>query len=155
SAITDQGKLVNSTPIETWRAYLAFHVANDNATNLPKAFDDARFAFYAKTIRGQEQQRDRWKRGVALVDGSLGEALGQAYVEKHFSADAKAKVKDLVANLLGALKARLEKNTWMDDKTRAAALVKLGTFDPRVGYPDKWRDYSALTIEPGKLYEDV
>ncbi len=155
SAIVDEAKLVASTPIETWRAYLAFHLANDNASNLPKAFDDARFEFYSKTLRGQEQQRDRWKRGVALVDNSVGEALGQAYVEQHFPADSKAKIKDLVANLLAALKTRIEKNEWMDDKTRAEALKKLATFDPRVGYPDKWRDYSALAIEPGKLFEDA
>jgi endothelin-converting enzyme/putative endopeptidase len=153
TAITASGKLVKSTPIGSWRAYLAFHVINDNAMNLPKAFDDARFGFYSKTIRGQEQQRDRWKRGIVFIDGAIGEALGQAYVEKHFSAESKTQIKALVANLLAALKSRLEANTWMDEPTRAAALVKLGTFDPRVGYPDKWRDYSGLTIEPGKLFE--
>ncbi|MBI1359799.1 MAG: M13 family peptidase [Alphaproteobacteria bacterium] len=155
TAITDGGKLWDTAPIDTWKKYLAFHVASDSANALPKAFDDANFDFYSKTMRGIEQQRDRWKRGVTLVDGAIGEGLGQAYVAKYFPPENKEKMDALVKNLLAALKTRIENLDWMDDATRAEALKKLATFDPRIGYPDKWRDYSALTIEPGKLFEDV
>ena len=122
---------------------------------MPKAFDDAQFEFHSKALLGVEQRRDRWKRGITLVDAAIGEGLGQLYVRKHFPPDTKAKMDALVANLRAALKERLEKLSWMDDATRAEALKKLDTFDPRIGYPAKWRDYSALSIERGKLFENV
>ena len=155
TAITDGAKLWETAPLDTWKKYLAFHITSDSANALPKAFDEANFNFYSKTLRGIEQQRDRWKRGVTLVDGAIGEGLGQLYVAKYFPPENKEKMDALVKNLLAALKTRIEKLDWMDDATRAEALKKLATFDPRIGYPDKWRDYSALTIEPGKLFEDV
>ncbi|MBI1340390.1 M13 family peptidase [bacterium] len=155
TAIADSVKLVDRVSLDTWKNYLTFHFISSNADYLPKAFDDADFAFYSKALRGIEAQRDRWKRGVSLVNGSLGEAVGQLYVERHFPAETKAKMDELVANLRTAFKGRLETLAWMDDETRAEALKKLSTFDPRVGYPEKWIDYSSMTIEPGKLFENV
>src|SRR5690606_2047700 len=113
------------------------------------------FEFYSKTLRGVEVQRDRWKRGVGLLDGLIGEGLGEVYVARHFPADSKAKMDELIANLRKGLESRLQTLEWMDDETRAQALTKLSTFEPRVGYPSRWRDYSAMTIEPGKLFENV
>ena len=102
-----------------------------------------------------EKQRDRWKRGITLVDATLGEGLGQIYVRKHFPPQTKAKMDELVVNLRAAVKERLGKLAWMDDATRAEALKKLDAFEPRIGYPDKWRDYSALVIERGKHFENA
>jgi putative endopeptidase len=155
TAITKGGQLLDSQPIEAWKKYLAFHIARTSANSLPKAMDDASFALYGKKLQGIEVQRDRWKRGVTLVDNEIGEGLGKAYVDKYFPAENKAKMDALVKNLLAALKVRIEKNDWMDEATRAEALKKLSTFDPRIGYPETWRDYSALAIAPGKLFENI
>lgn len=155
TAIRDASALIASMPLETWKTYLRFHIASDYAPYLPAAFDQANFDFYSKTIRGIEQQRERWKRGVTLLDRYIGEGLGELYVERHFPADNKAQMEELVRNLRASLKSRLEGLEWMDDPTRNAALTKLSTFEPRIGYPDTWRDYSGLTIEPDKLFENV
>lgn len=155
TAITAGAKLVDSQPIAAWKKYLAFHIASDHAAYLPKAFDDASFEFYSKTLRGVPAKRDRWKRGVTLLDANIGEALGEAYAAKFFPPENKAKMDELVANLSSALKSRLEKLEWMDEPTRAEALKKLANFEPRVGYPDKWRDYSAMQIDKTKLFENI
>jgi endothelin-converting enzyme/putative endopeptidase len=155
TAIRDGAKLLDSEPLAAWKAYMTFHFVNSYSTDLPKAFDVAQFEFNSKALLGVEQQRDRWKRGIAVVDGAIGEGLGQIYVRKHFPPETKAKMDALVANLRAALKERLAKLAWMDDATRAQALKKLDAFDPRIGYPDKWRDYSALTIERGKHFENA
>jgi putative endopeptidase len=154
-AVTAGAKIVDSQPIADWKKYLAFHIASDNAAFLPKAFDDASFEFYSKTLRGIPVKRDRWKRGVNLIDGNMGEALGEAYAAKFFPPENKAKMEDLVGHLNTALKSRIETLEWMDDPTRAEALKKLGNFEVRVGYPNKWRDYSALQIDKTKLFENV
>jgi endothelin-converting enzyme/putative endopeptidase len=155
TAVRDGAALVAREPVATWKKYLTFHIASDNATHLPKAFDDANFAFYGRTLRGVETKRERWKRGVTLLDQNVGEGVGEAYVAKFFPPAHKAKMDALVANLRVALEGRLKELPWMDEQTRAEALKKLGTFEPRVGYPSKWRDYSALTIEKGKHFENV
>ncbi|MDZ4761943.1 MAG: M13 family metallopeptidase [Alphaproteobacteria bacterium] len=155
TAVRDGAKLVGSEPVGAWKKYLAFHIASDNAANLPKAFDDASFDFYGKTLRGVETKRDRWKRGVTLLDNNIGEGVGEVYVAKYFPPENKAKMDALVANLRSALDGRLKTLAWMDDPTRAEALKKLGTFEPRIGYPSKWRDYSAMTIEKGKHFENM
>src|SRR5690606_5717138 len=142
TAIRDGGKLIGSEPLDVWKKYLTFHIASDNAANLPKAFDDASFEFYSKTLRGVEAKRDRWKRGVTLLDQNIGEGVGEIYVARHFPPENKAKMDDLVANLRTALEGRLQNLAWMDEAPRAEALAKLSTFDPRIGYPSKWRDYS-------------
>jgi endothelin-converting enzyme/putative endopeptidase len=155
TAIRDGAKLLDSQPLAAWKAYMTFHFVNSYASDLPKAFDDAQFEFNAKALRGVEKQRDRWKRGITLVDGDIGEGLGQIYVRKYFPPETKAKMDDLVANLRAAFKERLATLSWMDDATRAEALKKLDAFEPRIGYPDKWRDYSALSIERGKHFENA
>ncbi len=155
TSITAGAKLVDSQPIAAWKKYLTFHMASDNATFLNKAFDDASFEFFSKTLRGVPVKRDRWKRGVTLLDNNIGEALGEAYAAKFFPPENKAKMDELVANLNTALKGRIEKLEWMDDPTRAEALKKLGNFEVRVGYPNKWRDYSAMQVDKAKLFENV
>jgi endothelin-converting enzyme/putative endopeptidase len=155
TALRDGAALLDTQPVDVWRKYLQFHLASDYASNLPKAFDDASFDFYRRTLAGVEAQRDRWKRGVTLLDGLIGEGVGEVYVEKFFPPDYKAKMDELVANLVTAMGQRLKTLSWMDDATRAEAEKKLATFEPRVGYPVKWRDYSAYTVEPGKLFENV
>jgi predicted metalloendopeptidase len=155
TAVQDSAALLDTEPVDAWKKFLAFHVASDNASSLPKAFDDANFNFYRKTLNGQEVQRDRWKRGVGLLDGLIGEGVGQLYVAKFFPARSKAQMNELVANLSKAMGERLKTLSWMDDATRAAAQKKLATFEPRVGYPAKWRDYTAYKVEPGKLFENV
>ncbi|HEV7691384.1 MAG TPA: M13 family metallopeptidase [Hyphomonadaceae bacterium] len=155
TAVTAGAKIVGSQPIAAWKKYLTFHIASDNAAYLSKAFDDASFEFFGKTLRGVQAKRDRWKRGVAVLDGNVGEALGQAYADKFFPAENKAKMEELVGHLQSALKGRIEKLDWMDEPTRAEALKKLANFEVRVGYPKKWRDYSALQIDKTKLFENV
>jgi len=155
TALRDGAALLDTQPVDAWKQYLKFHLASDYAANLPKAFDDASFAFYRRTIAGVEVQRDRWKRGVQLLDGLIGEGVGELYVAKFFPPDYKAQMDDLVANLVAAMGERLKTLAWMDDATRGEAAKKLATFDPRVGYPVKWRDYSAYTVEAGKLFENV
>lgn len=155
SAIAAGAALLDSVPLDTWKKYLTFHRASDTASLLTKDFDDANFDFNSRTMRGVEQQRDRWKRGVTLVDNNLGDGLGQAYVKKHFPPEHKAQMEQLVNNLLAALKSRIDTLNWMDSATRIEALKKLATFDPRIGYPSTWRDYSGLVVEPGTLFENV
>jgi endothelin-converting enzyme/putative endopeptidase len=155
TALRDGAALLDTQPVDAWKKYLAFHLASDYASNLPKAFDEASFDFYRRTLAGVEVQRDRWKRGVQLLDGLIGEGVGELYVAKFFPPDYKAKMDELVANLVAAMRQRLSTLPWMDDATRAEAQKKLATFDPRVGYPVKWRDYSAYAVEPGKLFENV
>ncbi len=155
SAIRDSSALIDTVPLETWKTYLRFHIASTYAAYLPAAFDNASFDFYSKTIRGIEEQRERWKRGVTLLDLYIGEGLGELYVDRHFPPENKAQMDELVRNLRASLRTRLEGLEWMDDETRTAALTKLSTFEPRIGYPDTWRDYSGLTVEPDKLFENV
>jgi putative endopeptidase len=155
SALKDGAALLDTEPVAAWKKYLAFHLANQYANHLPKAFDDANFAFYRKALNGVETKRDRWKRGMQLLDQLIGEGVGEVYVARYFPPGHKAKMDDLVANLRLAMGERLKTLAWMDDKTRIEALKKLGTFDPRIGYPSKWRDYSAYAVEKGKHLENV
>ncbi|MFL6721584.1 MAG: M13 family metallopeptidase [Sphingomonas sp.] len=152
TAIRDIGKLVASEPLETWKDYLAFHFLSDHAQFLPKAFDEARFDFYGKTLADVPKQRDRWKRGVDFVNGSLGEAVGQAYVQRHYPPEADQQVHELVSNVLAALKDKIEHSSWMDEATRKGALAKLAAFDPRLGHPVKYIDYSSLEVKRDDLF---
>ena len=147
TALTAMGKIFTETPLQTWKAYLAFHLVSDNATYLPKAFDDARFGFYSKTLSGVQEQRERWKRGVQIVNGALGEAVGEVYVARHFPPTAEKQMAELIGNLRGAYQERIGKLPWMDDSTRQAALKKLAAFDPRVGHPASYIDYSMLVVD--------
>lgn len=152
SAIAAIGKLVSSTPLSTWKDYLAFHFISDHAQFLPKAFDDARFDFYGKTISDVPAQRDRWKRGVGLVNGALGEGVGQIYVQRHYPPASDNQVHELVGDILAALKDKIEHNAWMDAPTRKAALEKLASFDPRLGHPAKYIDYSDMVVKRDDLF---
>ena len=155
TAIADAGKILDDTPMALWKDYLAFHFIRGHAQYLSSDFDDAHYEFYSKTLRGTEEQRERWKRGVNQIDDSLGEAIGQIYVERHFPPDHKAQMQELVANLTAALEERLKANEWMDDETRQQALLKLSTFEPRIGYTEKWMDYTPLEIREGELLANV
>ena len=146
-AIQKLTKIYKDTPVETWKAYLTFNYLSSYASVLPKAYDDESFAF-AALLSGQKEQRPRWKRAISAVNGSLGEAVGQLYVAKYFPPEAKAEMLKLVENLRAAYKARIENLPWMSDATKQEALKKLAAFRPKIGYPDKWRDYSALEVKP-------
>jgi endothelin-converting enzyme/putative endopeptidase len=151
TAVAAMGKLLVATPLQTWKDYLAFHFVSDNAQYLPKAFDDARFAFYSKTLSGVSAQRARWKRGVALVNGTLGEAVGALYVAKYFPPAAERQMAELIENLRASYQDRISHSSWMDDSTRRAALAKLAAFEPRIGHPATYIDYSPITIKRGDL----
>jgi endothelin-converting enzyme/putative endopeptidase len=148
TAITGIGQLLDQVPLDTWKDYLAFHFVRSYAQYLPKAFDDAQFNFYGKTLGGQQQQRDRWKRGLALLNNNLGEAVGQIYVQRHFPAESRRQMDELIRNLRAAFAERLQRIEWMDDATRREALAKLERFEPRIGHPVKWIDYSTFRIDP-------
>ncbi len=147
-------KMIASTPVADWQAYLRYHTLADTALYLSDAVSNERFDFYGKTMRGQQEQKPRWKRVLDTVNGSMGEALGQIYVKQVFPEDSKTQMQTLVGNLREALKARLENLDWMSAETKAKAIEKWNTFDPKIGYPDKWRDYSGLTIDRSKSYLD-
>ncbi|MFO0509221.1 MAG: M13 family metallopeptidase, partial [Gammaproteobacteria bacterium] len=121
-------------------------------TVLPQALDDEVFAFYGKQLNGQPEQRPRWKRGVDAVDGALGEAVGQVYVERHFSPESKAQMSALVENLRKAYAQRIRALPWMTEETKKVALEKLAAFRPKIGYPDRWRDYSALEVSASDAF---
>ncbi|MDB5476289.1 MAG: peptidase, partial [Phenylobacterium sp.] len=147
--------LYAKTPIETLKAWQAFTLVDQAAPYLPKAFDAAHFDFHNKTLGGQQAQLPRWKRGVGLVDSQIGEALGKTYVEAYFPAESKAKMLTLVGDIRTAMRARIQKLDWMSPATKAKAYEKLDSLRVKIGYPDKWRDYSGLTIKDGDLYGNV
>jgi endothelin-converting enzyme/putative endopeptidase len=151
TAIQAEGQLFESVPLQTWKDWMAFQFIRSYAQFLPRAFDEANFEFYAHTLRGQPQQRDRWKRGLGVLDGALGEAVGRIYVERHFPETSRRQMTELVGDLRAALGDRLRDNKWMDDATRTAALAKLDAFDPRIGNPIHWIDYSSLRVDPSDL----
>jgi endothelin-converting enzyme/putative endopeptidase len=149
SAVAGAGKVLASTPLSTWKEWLAFRFVSDHASYLPRALDEARFSFYSKQLAGVEKQRDRWKRGVAAVNGALGEGVGEIYVKSHFPAESEQQMKELISNLEDAYRERISSNSWMDDATRKAALEKLAAFEPRIGHPVKYIDYSSLKVVKG------
>jgi endothelin-converting enzyme/putative endopeptidase len=155
SAIQAEGRLFEEVPLQTWRDWLAVHFIRSNAQFLPRAFDEANFEFYAHTLRGQERQRDRWKRGLEVLNGTLGEALGKIYVERHFPDTSRRQMTELVSDLRGALGERLRANAWMDEATRQAAVAKLDAFDPRIGNPVRYIDYSSIRVDPHDLLGNV
>ncbi len=151
-AVEGLGKLFRETPVARWRSYMTYHLLEGAADTLPKAFDDERFDFYGRTLNGQPQQRERWKRAINALDRGIGEATGRLYVAKYFPPESKAKMLALVENLRAAYAGRVKHLPWMTAATKQAALEKLATFRPKIGYPDKWRDYSALEIRPGDAF---
>jgi len=147
--------LINDRPVEHWRIWLRWRALSAMAPLLPARLDEAAFAFYGTVLRGIPQQRPRWKRGIDLVQSALGEALGRVYVERHFPPDHKARMLELVNNLLAAFGEALDGLDWMGPATRRRAHEKLSTFRAKIGYPDEWRDYSKLDVVPGDLVGNV
>lgn len=147
--------VLESTPLATWQAYCKWHVLNAYAPFLSKRFVDQDFAFTGVVLRGIPEQQPRWKRGVARVEEAMGEALGQLYVEKHFSPANKTRMQALVDNMLLAYKESISNLAWMSPDTKKAALEKLSKFRAKIAYPDQWRDYSSLQILPGNLLQNV
>jgi len=143
------------TDVPTLQAWQAFTTVDSAAPNLSKRFVDARFDFRSKTLNGVPEQRPRWKRGVGAVEDALGEAVGKLYVAQYFPPAAKAEMVRLVDNLKGAMRARIVANDWMAPATKTEALRKLDRMHVKIGYPDKWRDYSPLKIETGDLYGNI
>jgi putative endopeptidase len=144
-------KLIQSFDTDKWRSWLTWHIISGASPYLNKALVDENFGFYGTTLSGIPKLKERWKRGVGLVEGALGEAVGQIYVDRHFGKQAKERMVGLVANLIEAYRVDIKALTWMSDETKEKAFIKLDKFTPKIGYPDKWRDYSKLTINPGDL----
>ena len=138
-----------ATPLPQWKTYLRWHLVHAAAPSLSKKFVDESFAFYGQTLQGTPENEVRWKRCVSSTDNAIGFALGKAYVRDYFPPDAKARADAMVKNLIAALHADLATLPWMGEATRKAAIEKLDAFTPKIGYPDKWRDYSALTVDRG------
>ena len=148
-------KFIGSGALDDWKAYLRYHTIAAYAPFLSKPFEDEEFDFYNRTVRGQKEQEPRWKRGINLVDGLIGEAMGQVYVSKFFPQYAKTDMQQLVANFKVAFGKLVDKATWMSAGTRAEAHKKLQAFVAKLGYPDKWRDYSSLKIVRDDLAGNV
>ena len=155
SFVEGLGALLTEDRLPAWKDWLAWQVIRSSAAYLSSDFVDANFDFYGRTLTGTPQLRERWKRGVSLVEGAMGEAVGRIYVERHFPPAAKAAMDDLVENLVEAYRQSIGALEWMGDDTRARALDKLEKFTPKIGYPVKWRDYSTLEIEAGDLVGNV
>ncbi len=139
-------RLLDESPIESWKAYLRWNVLDSTAATLPKAFAEESFNFRGKTLSGQKIQQERWQRCVRATDASVGQLLGQEYVKRAFTPEARRKMNELIDNLIAALREGIPQLPWMGETTRRAALEKLEAFSRRIGYPDKWIDYAALEL---------
>jgi putative endopeptidase len=155
TALPKLAAIFAETPVETLKAWQAFGVADDASPLLSKRFVDTNWEFRSKFLNGAQEQRPRWKRAVDAAEGTMGEAIGRTYVAEYFPAQSKAKMEKLVADLRAAMKGRIENLTWMGPETKARALEKLSKFGVKIGYPAKWRDYSALAIRDGDLIGNV
>lgn len=149
------GNLMDETSLETWKAYLTWNLLDASANYLSKDFVEQNFDFYGKTLSGQPKMQPRWKRVLNVVSGGLGEALGQLYVEQYFPASSKERMVTLVNNLRTAFGQRIKKLDWMSEETKKKALEKLSAITVKIGYPDKWRDYSKLEIVPGSYFDNI
>ena len=146
-AVAGLSRLVASEPLDAWKDYLAFHALDEAAPYLPKAFADAHFAFHGTTMNGTPQQSERWKRAVARTNDAIGEAVGKIYVERHFDAATKARADEMAKNIIAAFARRIDALEWMSPQTKAHAQAKVAGLKVGMGYPDKWRDYSALDVK--------
>jgi len=155
TAFTGEAGLVASTPLETWKDWLAFHLISAQSAGLPKAFGVEQFAFYGKILNGTPEQRPRWKRGVGLVNGMLGDDVGRIYAERYFPPESKAQVQAIVANLLAVYRKRINALTWMSPATKAEALAKLDTLYVGVGYGETWHDYSNFEVKSDDLFGNL
>ena len=148
-------EILHAHDVTTWKRYLRLHALKTYAPYLPKAIDDENFEFEGKTLRGQQTQRERWKRAMTMIDRLAGEPLGKLYVARHFPESSKTRIRALVEELRLAFRQSIERNDWMSESTRANAITKLESFGMKLGYPDKWRDYSALVTSPADIIGNV
>ena len=146
--------IITSTDLNTWKTYLKWSVVDANASRLSEALDNQNWEFYSKELRGTQEQRPMWRRGVSTVNGTLGEVVGKVYVKRHFPPEAKEHMETLVDNLLKAYEVSIKDLDWMSDETKKEALDKLSKFTPKIGYPDTWKSYD-LEIEPDDLYGNL
>lgn len=153
--INESIAIINDTDLDLIKTYLKFKIVNGATSFLDDKTYNIAFDFYNREMAGQKEKKPRWKRAVAMIDGSLGEMVGQIYVKKYFSASAKKRMEKLVKNLQRAYESRIKNLTWMSDDTKKSALEKLNKFNAKIGYPDKWRDYSRLEIKNDSLYENM
>ena len=154
-AFTGEAALVQSAPLETWKDWLAFHLIEQYSGVLPKAFNDERFSFMGKVLSGAQQQRPRWQRGVFVVDGLLGDVVGQDYAKKYFPPQAKAEAQAMVANLITAFHKRIDALQWMNPSTKAEAQAKLSTLYVGIGYPETWHDYSNYEVKADDAFGNI
>lgn len=150
--IAEVASILNDTPVENIIAYLQWNIINSTAGELNDELSAQNFDFYGRTLSGAQEQRPRWKRALGIVNATLGEAVGKLYVEKYFPPAAKARMLELVANLQQALAQRIDAQEWMSDSTKLFAHEKLNTFRVKIGYPDKWKNYDSLIIDPKESY---
>ncbi|MDX2437215.1 MAG: M13-type metalloendopeptidase [Acidobacteriota bacterium] len=155
SYIEGFNQVFQKTSVEDWKTFLRWNLLNNYASYLDAGIDEQNFDFYLRILEGQEEQRPRWQRGVDVVNGSLGEVVGKVYVSRYFPPEAKARMVELVSNLTAAYGEAIEGLDWMSPETKAAALVKLEKFTSKVGYPDRWEDYSGLEIVQGELVDNI
>ena len=153
--LTQFAKIYGGTPLPVWQTYFRWHVLNDYARFLSKPFVEQNFTFNGTVLNGTPQDQPRWKKGISLVSNELGEALGKVYVDKYFPSASKARVETLVNNLLAAFKADIDTLDWMGPETKKAALGKLAKIAVKIGYPDKWRDYSKYSVAKDDLVGNV
>jgi putative endopeptidase len=154
-AFAGESSLVASTPLDPWKDWLALQLIEAYAGVLPKALADERFAFFGKEMSGTTEQRPRWQRGVFLVDGLLGDAVGQVYAQRYFSPQAKAQAQAMVANLIAAFRKRIEALSWMHPATKAEAQAKLSTLYVGIGYPETWHDYSSFEVKTDDILGNI
>lgn len=155
SFIKGFGEVLAQSSISDWQNYLTFHALRSFASFLSAEIDNENFEFYATKLNGRMEQRPRWKRGVGVVNSNLGEVIGRVYVGKHFKPEAKARMSDLVENLRAAYGKSIDELEWMSDDTKKAANVKLAAFTPKIGYPDRWEDYSELKVDATDLVGNI
>ena len=148
-------EMLNSVSLADWKTYLRWHLIHSTAAFLSDSFEQENFHFYSQVMRGVKQMQPRWKRAIGSIDGLMGEALGQLYVAKYFPPSSKQRMDELVKNILAVYHDRIETRTWMSEETRNQALAKLALFSEKIGYPDKWRDYSALEIKTDSYVQNV
>lgn len=151
----DLNAIIKNTPLSIWKTYLKWSLVKGGASALNSALDEENFSFNGTILNGVPKQRPQWRRAVGVVNGSLGEMVGKLYVEKHFSPEAKARMLVLVGNLLKAYETSIKELDWMSPETKTEALKKISKFTPKIGYPDKWRDYSTLKIVKNDLYGNL
>jgi putative endopeptidase len=155
SSFAGESALVSSTALDTWKDWLAFHLIEAYAGGLPKALSDESFAFFGKVLSGTPEQRVRWKRGVSLVNGLLGDDVGQLYAQRYFPPEAKAQAESMVANIVAAFRKRIDALTWMSAATKAEAQAKLNTLYVGVGYGESWHDYSNYEVKADDLFGNL